>query len=109
MGWWPRIQFGGSNGTEHDEIDPRQERKLLLGPMGVCGLFLAVGVVLGSEPSVGQTLALGDLSEAHIVEIRDAEGRTMLSGEFRTLTDPRETSKGRSAHGPWREECDRRG
>ena len=73
--------------SEHGEIDPQQERKLLLGFMGVCGFFLAVGVVLGSEPSVGQPLELGDLSEAHFVEIRDADGRTMLSGEFRTLTD----------------------
>jgi len=73
--------------TEHDEIDPRQERKLLLGLMGVCGLFLAVGVVLGSEPRVGQALVLGNLSEAHFVEIRGADGRTVLSGEFRTVTD----------------------
>jgi hypothetical protein len=30
---------------------------------------------------------LGDLSAAHIVEIRDASGSVVLSGEFRTRTD----------------------
>ncbi len=73
---------------EHGEIDRRQDRQLFLVLMSVCGCFLAVGVALGSEPRLGQTLKMGDLSEAHIVEIRDAAGGTILSGEFRTRTDP---------------------
>lgn len=73
---------------EHGDIDWRQERNLLLTFMTLFGVFLAVTVVLGSEARLGQPLQLGDLSEAHIVEIRDPEGRTELSGELRTRTDP---------------------
>lgn len=72
---------------ENGGIDRRQERKLFLTFISLCGLLMAAGVALGSEPSVGQPLELGNLSEAHIVEIRDVGGRTMLSGEFRTRRD----------------------
>ena len=61
----------------------RQARKLFLTLMTLCGLFLAVGVALGSEPRARAPLVPGDLSDAQIVEIRDAAGATILSGEFR--------------------------
>ncbi len=65
----------------------RQARRLFLTLITVCGLFLAVGVALGSEPRARPPLALGDLSDAQIVEIRDAAGATILSGEFRLRID----------------------
>jgi hypothetical protein len=73
---------------EPSEINRRQDRQLFLALITLCGFFLAVGGALGSRPPVGNALKLGDLSEAHIVEIRDDDGRTILSGEFRTRMDP---------------------
>ena len=57
----------------------------------VCGSVLAAGVVLPllSGARAGQAgLVLGDVSEAHIVEIRDKSGEAVVSGEFRSRVDP---------------------
>lgn len=59
---------------EHGGIDPRQERALLLTLITLCASLITVGVVLGSECGVAQPLERGDLSEAHIVEIRAPAG-----------------------------------
>lgn len=39
------------------------------------------------EHAVPSPVALGDVSEAQIVEIRDHRGQTVLSGEFRSRVD----------------------
>jgi hypothetical protein len=52
--------------------------------------FLVVGLAaarLGPAPP-SSVASLPDLSGAQFVEVRDASGRTVLSGEFRERTDP---------------------
>ena len=56
---------------------------LLLAAFGVAGL-LASRV---ATPAAAAKASLPDLSGAQLVEIRNAEGRTVLSGEFRERTD----------------------
>ena len=73
---------------EHAGIDARQERRLALALVTLCSPFIIIAVVLGVGNGMGQPVQWGDLSEAQIVEIRAADGRTVLSGEFRTRTDP---------------------
>ena len=55
-----------------------------------CGLLIAAGVavatVTGATTAVA-VVALGDVSQAHIVEIRDHRGVTLLTGEFRSRVD----------------------
>jgi hypothetical protein len=55
--------------------------------LGVC---IAAGVIAAPYARVESpaAAALPDLSAATIVEIRDAAGRTVLSGEFRSRLDP---------------------
>jgi hypothetical protein len=53
---------------------------------GVLGFGLAVLAWTGPRPGPGP-VALQHLSEAHIVEIRNARGEGVLSGEFRSRTD----------------------
>ena len=59
----------------------------LLAFLGAC---IAAGVTAAPYvPALPPTAAeLPDLSGATIVEIRDARGRTVLNGEFRSRTDP---------------------
>ena len=63
----------------------------LLGVIGVlCGLLIAGGVVvprLVGARTGPSSMRLGDVSQAHIVEIRDRGGTTILSGEFRSRVD----------------------
>ena len=52
--------------------------------------FLAVGIAaarLGPAPP-SPVASMPDLSSAQFVEVRNAAGRTVLSGEFRDRTDP---------------------
>jgi hypothetical protein len=51
--------------------------------------FLGVGLAAGrfTTSAANGGSALPDLSGAHIAEIRNASGRTILSGEFRDRTD----------------------
>jgi len=55
-----------------------------------CGLLMACGlvfgVVAGATPDM-PTVELGDVSEAQVVEIRDQDGMTVMSGEFRSHVD----------------------
>ncbi len=66
------------------------ERRMLGLLVVICGLLIAAGLALPmvtgakTAPSV---IALGDVSEAQIVEIRDRRGVTVFSGEFRSRVD----------------------
>jgi hypothetical protein len=71
--------------------DERSRERRLLGLLAViCGLLITGGAAmttLTGENAIPPALALGDVSEAHIVEIRDHRGETVLSGEFRSRVD----------------------
>ena len=71
-------------------IDRAGERRLVGLLATTYALLIAGGIaipVLTSANANPATLALGDVSEAQIVEIRDAGGRPILSGEFRATVD----------------------
>jgi hypothetical protein len=56
----------------------------------MCGLLIAAGVavpILIGAKATPPAIALGDVAEAHIVEIRDHRGASVLSGEFRSRVD----------------------
>ncbi len=56
----------------------------------ICGLLMIGGLAmptLTGENAMPSAIALGDVSEAQIVEIRDHRGETVLSGEFRPRVD----------------------
>lgn len=57
----------------------------LLGVFVIAGLAVATLISGGADP---RAPTLPDLSGAQLVEIRDASGRTILTGEFRSHTDP---------------------
>jgi hypothetical protein len=64
--------------------------RIPLALVGVLAAFLAVGLTVSEfAPGVSESLdSLPDLSGAQLVEVRDASGRTVLSGEFRERVDP---------------------
>jgi hypothetical protein len=76
--------------VEEARFDRSNERKAIALLVAVCTLLmmggLAMGVVTGAMPEM-PVLELGDVSEAQVVEIRDMNGVTVLSGEFRSRTD----------------------
>jgi hypothetical protein len=56
----------------------------------ICGLLILGGFampILTGETATPSAIALGDVSEAHIVEVRNLRGETVLSGEFRSRVD----------------------
>ena len=57
--------------------------------IGLLAVFLLAGLIASRfttvAPAAGATLP--DLSGAHVVEVRDASGRSVLSGEFRERVD----------------------
>jgi hypothetical protein len=66
------------------------ERTLLAVIAVLCGLLVTGGVIvpyLVGARSSPPAVTLGDVSDAHIVEIRDVRGATLLSGEFRSRVD----------------------
>ena len=66
------------------------ERRLLGLMAALCGLVMIGGITMTSligENAIPPPIALGDISEAHIVEIRNQQGETVLSGEFRSRVD----------------------
>ena len=78
--------------TDADEgmINRANERKTVALLFVACGLLMAGGVTFGLVAKPADTeaaLELGDVSEAHVVEIRDHRGVTVLSGEFRSRVD----------------------
>jgi len=52
-----------------------------------CGSLAAIGMTLPLETTVVSPIVLGDISEAHIAEIRDDRGAPVLTGEFRSRVD----------------------
>jgi hypothetical protein len=67
-----------------------RERRMLGLFAGICGVSITIGTampVLTGEKAIPSAIALGDVSEAHIVEIRDHRGEVVLSGEFRSRVD----------------------
>src|SRR5687767_4558813 len=78
--------FSQSNAS----LERSAERRLLGLLAAFCGLVMSGGITMASvtgENAMLQPIALGDVSEAHIVEIRDHRGETVLSGEFRSRVD----------------------
>ena len=70
--------------------DASTERRLLAIITVSCGLLIAGAVTLPILVGAGPRapgVAFGDVSEAHIVEIRDGGGTTLLTGEFRSRVD----------------------
>jgi hypothetical protein len=57
----------------------------------LCGLVIAAGIavpMLSGARTPPSHLMLGNVSEAHIVEIRNQRGEVVVSGEFRSSIDP---------------------
>jgi hypothetical protein len=76
--------------ASYDTSDRRGERRVLGLIATGCGLLIAGGLALSHGPAgdgVPTAVSLGDVSEAHIVEIRDVAGQTVLTGEFRSRVD----------------------
>jgi len=64
------------------------EWRLLLTLLAVCAIMIAVGgAVLRVTAAAAPPVTLGDISQASMVEIHDAGGVTVLSGEFRSRVD----------------------
>jgi hypothetical protein len=64
--------------------------RLLILLFAICGVLIAAGVTAmrATEAAVAPTaIALGDVSNVHLVEIQDRHGVTVLSGEFRASVD----------------------
>jgi hypothetical protein len=71
-------------------LDRDAGRQLLGRLMLLCGIVMVGGMVMPTLTGSIMTpsaMSLGDVSEAHIVEIRDRHGSTVLSGEFRSRID----------------------
>jgi hypothetical protein len=72
------------------EGERSEERRILVLLAVICGLLMFGGLAMPSltgETARPSAIALGDIAEAHIVEIRDHRGETVLSGEFRPHVD----------------------
>jgi hypothetical protein len=57
----------------------------------ICGLVIAAGIavpMLSGIRTPPAAIQLGDVSEAHIVEIRNEQGDAVVTGEFRSSVDP---------------------
>ena len=71
-------------------MDARTERGLTIALLAVLLAMLAGGIavnVVWAAPAAEAVTALGDLSGATLVEIRDQSGAVVLSGEFRSRVD----------------------
>ena len=76
--------------TAASTSDRTGERQLLGMLATICGVALAGGLSILFLSGISVTpsaLALGDVSEAHIVEIRNQRGEAVASGEFRSRVD----------------------
>ena len=70
--------------------DPSAELRMGVWLTAICVLLISGGLAIPMVTGAGKTpspITLGDVSEAHFVEIRDASGSTVLSGEFRSRVD----------------------
>ena len=77
--------------VEHTrETGAGAERRLLAMIVVLCGLLVAGGItvpILLGATDRPSPLALGDVSAAQFVEIRESGGTTVVSGEFRSRHD----------------------
>ncbi len=76
--------------TQSNVSERSQDRRLLRRLGAICGLLIVTGAampILTGESAAPAAIGLGDVSEAHIVEIRDRRGEAVLSGEFRSRVD----------------------
>ena len=70
------------------EYDPPNEKRAVIWMVVGCGLLVALGVAVGvANRPLATPVTLGNLEEAHLVEIRDHRGVTVLSGELRSRKD----------------------
>ena len=70
--------------------DPSAELRMGALLTAICVLLIAGGLAIPMVTGAGKTpspITLGNVSEAHFVEIRDPSGSTVLSGEFRSRVD----------------------
>ena len=73
---------------QDSKLDRAKEKKAMAWLLVPCALLAATGFVLGIDGAPAVTaVTLGDVSGASLVEIRDDQGMTVLSGEFRSRTD----------------------
>jgi hypothetical protein len=73
---------------QDSQLDRAKERRAMAWLLVPCALLALTGLVIGVDGAPEVTpVTLGDVSDATVVEIRDAEGVTVLSGEFRSRTD----------------------
>lgn len=70
-------------------VEPTGARRQLIFLGLICGLLMAAGIAVNVwiGDATAQSLTLGDVSDADIVEIRDHRGVSVLSGEFRSRVD----------------------
>ena len=76
--------------TESDAGERHAERRLLGLLVLICGVLIVAGTALPTltgEQLNAAPIAIGNASEAHIVEIRNDRGQTLLYGEFRSRVD----------------------
>ena len=81
-----RVRRRGRTANSRGEVQ-------LLGLLAaICGLVIAAGIAVpmlsGGAGTAPASITLGDVSEAHIVEIRNQSGEVVVSGEFRSSIDP---------------------
>lgn len=70
--------------------DPSAELRMGAWLTAICLLLIAGGLAIPMVTGAAKTpspITLGNVSEAHFVEIRDPSGSTVLSGEFRSRVD----------------------
>src|SRR5688572_30133534 len=74
--------------AEDSQLDRAKERHAMTWLLVPCALLALTGLVIGVDraPEVS-AVTLGNVSDASVVEIRDDQGLTVLSGEFRSRTD----------------------
>jgi hypothetical protein len=73
----------------NDTLFDRTSRQAALLLLAICVPLIAGGAAWTARTSriEAPTFLLGDVSESHLVEIRDARGSSVLSGEFRSRSD----------------------
>jgi hypothetical protein len=75
--------------TEDTVVSRVHERRALMLLLGFCLLLGSAGafVTIRMDAAPSAPLQLGNVSEAQLVEIHDANNRTVLTGEFRSRVD----------------------
>jgi len=75
----------------HVTMDAATERRLAIVLLGVLLPMVIVGFIVDASvearPAAVVSMTLRDSADGHLVEIRDANGAVVLSGEFRSRVD----------------------